>query len=108
MDRLSAACTAGCAADKPSAGSAEFMAAATTAPAGSINPRSTAGRYFGSTRRKVASPTPIDTYAIIADRIDHGNSCATNSDSPLTTTNRNITGVQTTNPIRAPICLYAG
>src|SRR5271166_5218802 len=94
MERLRAACTPGLAAESCRAGSAEFMAADTTAPPGKTKPSKTTLRYLGSTRRKVAMPTPMDTYAIIAARIGHGNNCAIKSVRPLQTAAMKMIGVQ--------------
>src|SRR5712664_427444 len=98
MDRFSAACTSGFAADNCSAGRAEFIAAATTAPAGSTKPSSTTLVYFESTRLSVAIPTPIQTYAIMAARIGPGNSCAMKVVRPLTTTAKKMMGVHNAKP----------
>src|ERR1700730_14729026 len=105
MERFSAAWTSGFAADSFSAGSAEFTAELTTAPAGKTKPKSTAFTYFWSTRWSVTRPTPTDTYAIIAARIAHGKSWAMNNEIPLMNTARKITAVQKQNLMLAPIIL---
>src|SRR5882762_1666390 len=61
IERFKAACTSGTAAESFTESRAEFTTAETTAPVGRTNPSRTALRYFGSTRRSVAVPTPIDT-----------------------------------------------
>src|SRR6266403_648127 len=105
MERFNAASTSGMDVETFIESMAEWTTAETTAPVGRTKPSSTALRYLGSTRRSVAAPTPMETYAIMAARTGHGNNCEMNRVRPLITTAAKMTGVHTAKPILAPIAL---